>query len=71
MQFVGLFLGALAWYALAGALFAVAFVTFGMQRVDSAAEHAPIGFRLIIMPGVAALWPLLLTRWLRTVPKSN
>jgi hypothetical protein len=62
------FVDALAAYALAGVVFAVAFVTRGIQRVDSAAEHAPVGFRLIVLPGVAALWPLLLVRWLR-VPR--
>ena len=55
---------------LAGAVFAVAFVTMGIQRVDSVAEHAPLGFRLIVLPGVAALWPLMLVRWLRAVPRS-
>ena len=44
---------------LAGAVFAVAFVTRGIHRVDPVAEHAPVGFRLIVLPGVAALWPLL------------
>jgi hypothetical protein len=51
-------------YAAAGALFAAVFVAVGVQRVDPAAEHAPWGFRLIILPGAAALWPLLLARWL-------
>lgn len=57
---------ALGVYALAGALFAAAFVTVGIHRVDPMAEHAPAGFRLIVMPGVAALWPLLLARWIRS-----
>lgn len=54
-------------YALVGALFAAAFVTAGIDRVDPVAKHAPAGFRLIVMPGVAALWPLLLTRWIRSI----
>jgi len=57
-------------YGLIGAVFAVAFVTMGIQRVDSVAEHAPLGFRLIVLPGVAALWPLMLVRWLRAMPRS-
>ena len=65
MQAAEFFVAALAMYGLAGAVFAFAFVLFGIHRVDSVAEHAPIGFRLIVMPGVAALWPLLLRRWLR------
>ena len=65
MQAAEFFVAALALYGLAGAVFAVAFVLFGIHHVDPVAEHAPFGFRLIVMPGVAALWPLLLGRWLR------
>ena len=61
---------ALTAYGLIGAAFAVVFVTMGIQRVDSVAEHAPLGFRLIVLPGVAALWPLLLVRWLSAAPRS-
>ena len=52
-------------YAAAGVVFAAAFVTRGVQRVDPAAKGAPIGFRLLILPGCTALWPFLLGRWLR------
>lgn len=59
-----LFVYALEAYSAAGLLFAAAFV-FRVQRVDSEAQGSGIGFRLLILPGVAALWPLLLSRWLR------
>ena len=52
-------------YAAVGLLFGVAFVTRGIARVDHVAEHAPPGFRLIVLPGSAALWPFLLVRWIR------
>jgi hypothetical protein len=52
-------------YAAAGVVFAAAFVTWGVQRVDPAAKGAQLGFRLLILPGCAALWPLLLGRWMR------
>jgi hypothetical protein len=65
-----LFIDVLAAYGLAGAIFAVAFVTVGIHRVDPVAEHAPLGFRLIVLPGAAALWPLLLVRWLRGSVRS-
>ena len=71
MQVVELFVGGLVAYALTGAAFSAVFVLFGIHRVDPVAEHAPIGFRLIVMPGVAALWPLLLTRWLKAVSRSR
>jgi hypothetical protein len=63
---VEILVGTLAVYALVGVLFAAAFVAAGIGRVDPVAQHAPLGFRLIVMPGVAALWPLLLRRWLRS-----
>ena len=71
MQVAELLVDGLAAYGLAGAVFAVAFVRMGIQRVDSVAEHAPLGFRLIVLPGAAALWPLLLVRWLRAAPRST
>ena len=54
MHVAELLVDALTAYGLAGAVFAVAFVTMGIQRVDSVAEHAPLGFRLIVLPGVVA-----------------
>jgi len=60
-----LFVGALMLYAAMGALFATAFVGRGVSRMDGQAAGAGLGFRLIILPGVAALWPVLLHRWIR------
>jgi len=53
-------------YATFGLLFAVAFVTRGVERVDPSAHGSTLGFRILILPGAAALWPLLLTRWIRS-----
>lgn len=55
----------LAAYALGGLLFAAAFLVAGLGRIDPQARGASLGFRLIIAPGVAAFWPLLLRRWLQ------
>ena len=52
-------------YLALGILFGIAFVTRGVQAIDHAAEGAGWGFRLILLPGVAAFWPLLLRRWIR------
>ena len=60
-----LFVDAVIVYAVVGAVFAVAFVAWGVSRVDAHAAGAGLGFRLMILPGVAALWPLLLSRWIR------
>lgn len=56
-------------YALLGLVFAVAFVGFGVTRVDAAAQGTHLGFRLLILPGVVALWPLLLRRWWQGAPE--
>lgn len=52
-------------YAALGAVFGAWFAFRGVERVDHAARGAKIGFRLIILPGVAAFWPLFLLRWRR------
>lgn len=51
-------------YALIGSIFAIAFALFGVERIDPSAKGSPLFFRLLIIPGAAALWPLLLKRWL-------
>jgi hypothetical protein len=56
--------GALELYALVGAIFGLAFITFGVQRIDSGAKGSGIGFRLLIFPCSLAFWPLLLRRWI-------
>jgi hypothetical protein len=53
---------ALAVYASSGLVFAVPFVWLGVQRLDSEAQGSGIGFRLLILPGVAAFWPIFLYR---------
>jgi hypothetical protein len=52
-------------YLIAGAIFAVAFAARGVERIDSAAAGAGLGFRALIFPGAVAFWPLLLKRWWR------
>ena len=52
-------------YVAVGMVFAAGFVTTGVSRIDPNAAHAPVGFRLIIVPGTVALWPLLAIRLLR------
>ena len=54
---------AAALYAAIGAVVAVGFASVGLTRVI----HAPAtwGARLLILPGAALLWPVVLKRWLR------
>ena len=57
---------ALTAYAVVGSLFGLAFVVRGVDRIDPAAAGASWSFRLLILPGSAALWPVLAWRWLRS-----
>lgn len=52
-------------YLAMGVLFASAFHLLGLRRLDAAASGAGVGFRMLITPGVIALWPLLALRWWR------
>jgi hypothetical protein len=61
-RFVAGFVYALLTYAALGALFALAFVSVGVSKIDPEAQGTKLGFRLIITPGVIAFWPLLLKR---------
>ena len=51
-------------YLACGIIFALPFVVFGVQQIDAQARRGSWGFRLLIIPGAAALWPWLLFRWL-------
>ena len=55
-------LSALGIYASLGTLFALPFYGRWLARLDPGAQQGTWGFRLLILPGVLALWPLL---WLR------
>lgn len=57
-------------YLLSGIVFAIFFLGKGIEKVDAAAHGSGIGFRLIILPGTIALWPLLLQKWMN-VKKVN
>ncbi len=49
-------------YAAIGLLVALAFLAFGLARVDPGARGA-YGFRPLLLPGLVLLWPLVLWRW--------
>jgi hypothetical protein len=52
-------------YLALGALFLPLFYGVLLRRLDPAAAGATLGFRLVILPGAVALWPLLLRACLR------
>ena len=57
------FLILLGLYLACGLVFAIPFVLIGVQKIDPHAMHGSWGFRVLIVPGTMALWPLLLQRW--------
>ncbi len=60
---VAILLNALTLYAAAGVVTALAFVSFGVTRVQPA--PVSLGARILILPGAAVLWPYVLLRWLK------
>ncbi len=50
-------------YLVAGSLFAIFFLSKGMEKIDKATHGSGWGFRLIILPGTIVLWPVLLKKW--------
>lgn len=54
---------ALAAYLAAGLVFAIPFLTRGAGAIDADAREGSWGFKLAVLPGVCALWPILLGRW--------
>jgi hypothetical protein len=53
------------WYLGVGCAIAGPFVLRGVDRIDPSARGAGWGFRVLIVPGVVLLWPLLAARWAR------
>jgi hypothetical protein len=57
LALMGIYLGC-------GAVFAVWFHSTGLKAMDAGTQGTGLGFRLLITPGIIALWPLL---WLKRV----
>lgn len=51
-------------YVLAGVVFAAMFLPRAVARMDPRVAGSPRVLRLLILPGVAALWPLFAWRWI-------
>lgn len=48
-----------------GLVFGLVFVCKGVERVDASAHAGTLGFRILILPGCAALWPWLVLRLIK------
>jgi hypothetical protein len=53
------------WLAV-GVVLGVAFLFFGIERIDPAARGA-YAFRPLLLPGLALLWPFVAVRWFRVI----
>lgn len=51
-------------YILTGLAFALMFLPRGVTRVDPRVAAAPKTLRVLILPGIVALWPLFAWRWI-------
>jgi hypothetical protein len=56
-------------YALVGVGFALMFLPRAVARLDPRVASAPKTLRLLILPGVVALWPLFAWRWISAAPE--
>lgn len=59
----------LAYLAL-GLLIALPLMVFGSGRIDPATRGASLAVRVLLVPGAAALWPVMLSRSLRGAPRK-
>jgi hypothetical protein len=55
---------AIVCYLAAGGVLGLAFVVAGVTRVQTA--PVTVGARILLLPGSIILWPLVLTRWLKS-----
>ncbi|MEL6328191.1 MAG: hypothetical protein AAFR38_00900 [Planctomycetota bacterium] len=58
-------------YVALGLLAGLAFVLMGAARVDPATRGTGWAFKLLILPGCVALWPLMVGRWVMTPPAPS
>jgi len=59
-------LSAVALYVAAGIATGLAFVLFGVTQVFPHPVSVTPGARIVLLPGAALLWPLVLRRWLKS-----
>lgn len=58
-------------YLLAGAVFATLFLWRGAAALDEAAKGITWKTRVLLFPGSAALWPVLLRKWLKAASTTE
>lgn len=66
MNLIELILLVLGIYLLLGLIFGLFFLVKGMHKIDETASDASLGFKLIVFPGIALLWPIMFFKWSRS-----
>lgn len=64
MAFAEIIILLVEWYLYVGIAVALAFIIYGVDKIDEAA-HGTFLFRLLILPGLVGLWPLVIVMWRR------
>ena len=62
MQTAALLIEVAQWWGIIGAVVAALFIGIGIGRVDENAAGS-YTFRVLLIPGVMLIWPLVLWRW--------
>ena len=48
-----------------GLVFMVFFLAKGIEKIDASVKGSSFRFRLLMVPGIVAFWPILLQKWLK------
>ena len=62
MQTAAAIMKLVQWWGIIGAVVAAVFIAIGIGRVDENAAGS-YTFRVLLIPGVIVIWPLVLWRW--------
>ena len=58
-----LFIGFLGIYLIIGIIFSAVILIKGLSSLDPNAKSSGVGFKIIIIPGLIAFWPILWRKW--------
>ncbi len=59
---IGLVVYFVAIYLTIGAILALPLMLAALKRIDPATQNATLGFRVLIIPSLAIMWPIVLVR---------
>ena len=59
---IGLVVYFVAIYLIIGAILALPLMLAALNRIDPATQNATLGFRILVLPSLAIMWPIILMR---------